>query len=446
MRLVLDQGGQSSRALVFDEVGNVVASASVPVATRAEDAGIVEQDPEEIVASLEQCIAQVADRIPATEWHSAGLACQRSSVVAWDRATGAARTPVLSWMDTRAAGAFDDVPLDSARVRAITGLPPSPHYGATKLRWMHRHADTRGAFGFGPLASFLLYRLLDERPYRANHSIAQRTLLYDVHARDWSDELLCAFGVPRESLPEPVDDRSAHGTLRGVPLTVCAGDQNLVPFAGGAPVADTAYLNLGTGAFVLQPIARAADVPDGLLLAPLDDHGLAAEGTVNGAASAVAWLEGETRRPFPWASLTQVEAASAPLFVNGIGGVGSPFWRTDVRTRFEPDQGDPKARAYAVIESVAFLVRANLDRMAPARRVMATGGLVSQPFVRTLLADVLGVPVVTGPHEATARGLAALLGCAVTARAVVPDDGASVGGSAECLAGRYARWRSFLHS
>ena len=443
MYVTLDQGGQSSRAIVFDPAGNSVGTASVDVATRSDGAGIVEQDPEAIVASLEQCLARIADAVPPREWRSVGLACQRSSVVAWDRASGAARTPVLSWMDTRAGA----VPLDATRVRAITGLVPSPHYGATKLRWMRAHVDTSGAFGYGPLASFLLYRLLDQRPYRVSHSFAQRTLLYDVRARDWSDELLQAFGIPRATLPQPVDDRSDHGTLRGVPFTICAGDQNLVPFASGVPDAETAYLNLGTGAFLLRPVAHECDVPDALLLAPLDDQGLAAEGTVNGAGSAVAWFERETGQAFPWAELEAVDIASAPLFVNGVGGVGSPFWRTDVRTRFEPDHGDHAARAYAVVESIAFLARANFERMPPARRVVATGGLATQPFMRTLLAETLRAEIETGPHEATARGLATLLGCAPNARrGAVRDDGASAGGSAGCRADRYARWCSLLGS
>ncbi len=445
--LVLDQGGQSSRALVFDESGEVVATASVPVATRKRAGGIVEQDPEEIVSSLERCIAQVATVIPPTQWRSAGLACQRSSVVAWDRASGIARTPVLSWMDTRAASAFAEVQLDPVRVREITGLPLSPHYGATKLRWMRAHVETHGAFGYGPLASFVLFRLLDERPYRVSHSLAQRTLLYDVQARDWSDELLRAFRIPHETLPTPVDDRSAHGTLHGVPLVLCAGDQNLVPFATGLPDAETAYLNLGTGAFVLRPVTGATEVPDDLLLAPLDDHQFAAEGTVNGAASAIAWHERETGREFPWESLSSVQVPTAPLLVNGIGGVGSPFWRTDVHTRFEPDRGDAAARAYAVIESIAFLVRANFDRMPPAGRLVVTGGLAAQPVVNTLLARVLNLRTETGPREATSQGLASLLGCAPTAsRAIVRDGDASVGGSAECLADRYARWCSLLGS
>ncbi|MEX0900975.1 MAG: FGGY family carbohydrate kinase [Gammaproteobacteria bacterium] len=445
MRLVLDQGGQSSRAFVVDEAGNVAASASVSVATYSDGSGIVEQDPEEIVASVERCIAEVAKEVPPSEWHSAGLACQRSSVVAWDRASGDARTPVLSWMDTRAGRTFDQMRLDTQRLRAITGLVASPHYGATKLRWMREHLAKDRALGYGPLASFLLHRLLDERPYRVSHSIAQRTLLYDVHTRDWSDDLLQAFGVPREALPHPVDDRSVHGTLCGVPLALCAGDQNIVPFAAGSPTTDTAYLNLGTGAFLLRPVARAADVPDALLLAPLDDHAFAAEGTVNGAGSAISWFEQETDQAFPWTALARVDPACAPLFVNGIGGVGSPFWRTDVRARFEPDAGDAASRAYAVLESVVFLVRANFDRMTPARRVVATGGLAAQPFVRTLLTRVLGTPVETGPREATVQGLAALLGCAVTApRAAERGDDTSAGGSAECLAGRYARWCSLL--
>ena len=448
MRLALDQGGQSSRAVVFAPDGRIAASAQVAVGTRRAAGGIVEQDAEEIVASLASCIAEVAAVVPPKAWRAAGLACQRSSVVGWDRASGAARTPVLSWMDTRAAAAFDEVTLDPERVRALTGLPPSPHYGATKLRWLLAHAEPGGAFGCGPLASFLLHRLLDERPYRVAHTLAQRTLLYDVVARDWSDELLSAFGLARATLPTCVDDCSTHGTLHGVPLTVCAGDQNLVPYAAGDPAADTLYLNLGTGAFALRPVAATADVPDRLLLAPLDGppgrRGAAAEGTVNGAAAAIAWYEQRTGVPFPWDGLMRVDPAVAPLFVNSVGELGSPFWRTGVPPRFEPQPNDTAAGAYAVVESIAFLVRANFESLPRAARVVATGGLAQQAFMRALLARVLRVPITAGPLDATAHGVASLLGGVTGARAAAHADDASADGSDARLEDRYGRWCSLL--
>ena len=134
---------------------------------------------------------------------------------------------------------------------------------------------------------------------------------------------------------------------------------------------------------------------------------------------------------------------TAPLFVNAIGDLGSPFWRTDVRARFEPRSDDTAACAYAVVESIAFLVRANFERLAPAARVIATGGLAQRASMRALLARVLRVPVLAGPAEATAHGVASLLG-GVTPGAVARGGDASAGGSDACLADRYRRWCSLL--
>lgn len=422
--LALDQGGHASRALVFGAGGRIVARAEQAVNTRR-DGDRVEQDPEELVDSL-----LTAGRRAAAEAGSclaAGLATQRSSIVCWERDSLRPLTPVLSWQDRRAADRLQALEAHAERVARITGLRLSPHYGAGKLAWCLdrvpavRRALKRGNLAAGPLASFLLARLLDERPCLADPANGTRTLLYDRRRCDWSDGMLALFGIPRAVLPDAVANRYPFGHLmidgKRLPLTVCTGDQSAALFALGDPAPGTVMVNAGTGAFVQQAVPAAPE--PGRLLAGLAWHGEATtvhtlEGTVNGAGAALShaarWegiTEEEMFERLPGALAGNREP---PLFLNGVGGLGSPFWRPRFAARFEGG-GDREGRLAAVVESIAFLVHANLAEMAamgaPARRIVLTGGLARlDEFVRQLaaLADVpVERPAFT---EATARGLA----------------------------------------
>jgi glycerol kinase len=207
--LALDQGSHASRAVLFDATGAEVAEARQPVGTRREGDAVVEQDPEELLASLQTaaldaCESAAAQGRPVV---SAGLATQRSTVLCWERRSGRALTDALSWQDRRNASWLHRLRPHAARVRDITGLPLSPHYGASKLRWCLDHvpavrrAATDGQLAAGPLSSFLIARLAPGLPCVVDPANASRTLLYDPSALDWSDALLALFGIERRHLP-----------------------------------------------------------------------------------------------------------------------------------------------------------------------------------------------------------------------------------------------------
>jgi glycerol kinase len=204
-----------------------------------------------------------------------------------------------------------------------------------------------------------------------------------------------------------------------VPLVACTGDQAAVPFARGALDAGVAYLNIGTGAFVLRAISRPLLAPP-LLTSVLRADATAVEhvleGTVNGAMAALdAFAAGEGAVVEDLLSAVDDDAAIgeyAPFFLNGVGGLGAPFWVPDFASRFE-GTGTVRERFRAVIESIAFLARANLDEMGrhlrPPACLVATGGLSRNRLLRRLLARLTGAPVAFAAEpEATARGLAYL--------------------------------------
>lgn len=428
--LALDQGGSSSRAIAFDARGEAIANASVRVAENRIGDDRVEQDPEELVASLRTAAAACAQKIGGTRAiAAAGLATQRSSVVCWDRLTGAALSPVLSWQDRRAAAWLERFAPHADSIHRETGLFLSPHYGASKLRWCLDHLDPvrrareSGRLAMGPLASFLAFRLLDEHPFVADPANASRTLLWSIRTHDFDPALLALFGVPRETLPECVPTRGDIGHLgvggARVPFRVLTGDQSAAVFASGAPRAETAYFNVGTGAFVQRPCERPPEPLPRLLASLVFDDGKSAtyvvEGTINGAGSAVRAVAEELGLGEIEGELESILRASIdpPLFLNGISGLAAPYWIPNFESRFV-GEGAPREMIAAVLESVVFLARAILEEMETALpapiRIQASGGLAHIDGLCSRLASLAGAPVDRAAEsEATSRGLAWLL-------------------------------------
>jgi glycerol kinase len=428
--LAIDQGGHASRAIVFDECGRPVSRGLREVREHRIRPGWVEQDPEELVASIRAAVDDaVAGRGDGSLELTAGMATQRSSIVCWDRETGAPLSPVLSWQDRRAHDFLAEIGGHAETIHRKTGLRLTAHYGASKLRWCLRtlepvrEARAGGRLACGPLASFLAFRLLDERPRKVDPANAARTLLMNLHDLDWDPELLVLFEVPREVLPDCVPTRHDFGHLSvgeaAVPLVALNGDQSAALFADGMPDPATAYLNLGTGAFVQRVVGEDPGSPPGLLTGVVLQDGSEVtwviEGTVNGAGSALALVSGDL-------GISDVDenlsgwldrADDPPLFVNGVSGLGSPWWVPDLESRFVGD-GEPWEKMAAVAESIVFQLCVNLEHLqrdtSPIDRIRATGGLAWNDALCRRLADLTALPVDRPTeHEATARGTAFLV-------------------------------------
>jgi glycerol kinase len=467
--LALDQGGSASRALLFDAVGREVAAAHVPIGTSHEGTDRVEHDPEELVRSVAVAAQDVCDAEPAQARPiaAAGLATQRSTIVCWERGTGRAVSPAISWQDRRNAAWLEQTLRSRAAwVRGLTGLVLSPHYGASKLRWCLDHlpdvqaAARAGALAAGPLSSYLAFRLLEEQPVVVDPGNASRTSLFDPDTLDWSPELLDAFGIPGEILPRCVGTQHDFGTLkvggRSIPMRACTGDQSAAAFAFGRPVETAGLVNVGTGAFVQRATDARTALPRGLLRSVLSsrrDKGgdLAAayshEGTVNGAGSAIDWLRGRVALDVDRALQNlspDRPAGEPPLFVNGVGGLGAPYWQHDFPIEFVGD-GNELMQLTAVIESIAFLLAVNLEAMqqaAPLLRISISGGLSNCDYLCRSLAELSGLVVERyALREATARGVAFLAAGEPDDWQVLPVDRVFTPGGNDPLRARFARWR-----
>jgi len=462
--LALDQGSHASRAVLFDASGAEVAEARQPVATRRSGGDVVEQDPGELLASVRTAALDACESAMAQGRRvvAAGLATQRSTVVCWERRSGRPLTEALSWQDRRNAAWLASLESHAPRVRDITGLPLSPHYGASKLRWCLEHepavrrAAVDGQLAMGPLSSFLLARLLPGLPCVVDPANASRTLLYDPAALDWSDALLALFGIERGHLPACVTTRRDFGPLlagtQAIPLAICTGDQSAAAFAFGRPDPAIALVNVGTGAFVQRSASPDARAPAGLLRSVLyaDADGLlhTHEGTVNGAGSALEWLREHVAIDVDRALAAlspDPGTAEPPLFMNGVGGLGAPYWRSDFPVEFAGD-GDDMARLAAVLESIVFLLCVNLEalgRGAPLERIRLSGGLARSDFLCRRLADTSGLTVERYVlAEATARGVAYLAAGEPASWQAPPLDREFTPAPDALLAARYSRWRS----
>jgi glycerol kinase len=433
--LCLDQGGHASRAMVFDGAGTLVSQCFAPIGTRRTPEGHVEHDADQIIESFRDVLTDLDGQLPGgVAIASAGLATQRSSIVCWDRESGKPLSPVISWQDRRNAAFVETLADRAAWVHARTGLVLSPHYGASKLRWCLenlpavRDAASDGRLALGPLATYVVHQLLDERPIVTDPANASRTQLWDPATRDWAPDLLALFGVDGRYLPRPVASRHDFGTLpvgkRRVPLIVCTGDQSAVPFAFGPMDPDTAYVNVGTGAFIQcelpaddgsgQSSGQAWPLLTSVVWADETRVVRVLEGSVNGASSALDWLSEadgiDAQRMLGAMTLSAAPLDTPVIFLNGVSGLASPFWIPGFPTAFIGD-GDERQRFLAVLESILFLLRVNVDEMQrhrpPLQRIVVTGGLAASDLLCQRLADLVTLPVIRhGVLEATARGLA----------------------------------------
>jgi glycerol kinase len=321
-------------------------------------------------------------------------------------------------------------------------------------------AHAEGQLVMGPLAAYIVRQMLDTHPDCADPANASRTLLWDRTQFDWSDDLLNLFAIPRSCLPASVPSRHAWGALllagRRIPVTVVTGDQSAALFAFGEPSSAAIYANLGTGAFLQRRLAAKDNLPGRLLASVVyrdkKRNVSVLEATINGAGSAINAICDELGMDREYMRKHSSEwlntFSELPVFVNGISGLGSPWWLADVDSGFR-GEGSPPEKIAAVIESVAFLIAVNVEALvahagAP-EHIVVTGGLGAVDPLLQRIASLTQLPVVRARSaEATSRGLAYLLADQpkswpdpVIESRFTPHDDAG-------LLARFGRWRAAM--
>lgn len=456
--MALDQGTTSSRAILFDGEGRplAVAQQEFPQHTRAvegvaataqpADMSIVEHDPEDIWNSQVACGRAVLEKAGLTAAHVAavGITNQRETTILWERATGRPVAPAIVWQSRVSAPLCERFKAAGVepQVRSQTGLVLDPYFSATKIVHLLetipglRQRCVDGEILFGTVDSFLIWRLTGGRVHATDVTNASRTLLFDIHRMQWSDELCGVFGVPRQILPEVRSSSGDFGivepTLFGgsIPITGCAGDQLAAAFGQGCTAAGQAKNTYGTGAFLIFATGERPVPSDrGLLTTPCCAVGgpptYCLEGAVFVAGALVGWLRdglgiiADAREMEPLAR--SVTDTGGVMVVPALTGLGTPHWDPFARGLFVGlSRATTRAHvARAALEAIALSVADVVDCMQqdagmPLTALRVDGGASANDLLLQMQADVLGIaverPVV---RETTALGAALLAGLAI---------------------------------
>ena len=421
--LALDVGTLSVRTALYDLNGNLLTMASQPIKLNRLSETEVEQNPVKMRDRLLDVMNQVIAFASAENRTiiAAGLTTQRSSVVAWNRETGEPLSPILSWQDRRAAHYLKPLASKGSKIKQKSGLFLTPYYGASKLRWLLDHCpqllDDPNLI-FGPLAAFIVHSIVEGQPCIVDHVNASRTQLLDLEMRDWSAGLLKNFNIEAKLLPRCQPTQSNYGFLAGthIPLTAVNGDQNSAIHGSGKVDDDTFIVNIGTGAFVLLATGNRP-IHHPRLLASIansnkDGATYLLEGTVNSAGAALNWASEQWDVPNISGRLAQwlADVDTPPIFINTIGGLGSPHWIDGPAARFIGD-GTVAEKAVAIVESILFLIQINFEAMRNTgqlvKRIRISGGLSALDGLCQRLADLSRRAVVRSAEtQSTARGIA----------------------------------------
>ncbi|MEL6791552.1 MAG: glycerol kinase GlpK [Pseudomonadota bacterium] len=440
--LAIDQGTTSSRAMVFDSAGSILAVAQAEFPQIYPDAGWVEHDPEAIwkttITAAKQAVAEAGAK--GDDVSCVGITNQRETTLVWDRKTGEPIHNAIVWQDRRTAQicadlrAAEHVPL----VRERTGLLLDPYFSATKIAWILDHVPgararaEAGELAFGTVDSFLIWRLTEGKVHATDATNASRTSLFNIHTNDWDEALLAIFRVPRACLPQVKDCAADFGMTatalfgRPLPITGVAGDQQAAAI-GQAGFAEGAIKSTyGTGCFVLVNTGQKPVTSGNNLLTTISyrlngETTYALEGSIFSAGASVQWLRDELgiiKDARETEALAQsLDGNQGVYVVPAFAGLGAPHWRADARGLIcGLSRGSGRAAiARATLESVAYQTADLLSAMQ-ADGVVNTnlrvdGGMVANDWMLQFLADILQTPVERPTiMETTALGAAFLAG------------------------------------
>jgi glycerol kinase len=444
--LALDQGTTSSRAILFDDVGQSVASAQREITQYFPQPGWVEHDADEIWQSQLACAREVLSQsgVVIDDVLAIGITNQRETTLLWERASGRPLSRAIVWQDRRTADRCAELSVagHEALFRARTGLVLDPYFSGTKLAWLldtlpdARDRASRGELAFGTVDSWLVWNLTGGRRHIADATNASRSLLFDIHRGEWDDDLLGILDIPRAALPKVV---SSCGELaqtdpalfgKAIPIAGIAGDQQAATFGQACFTPGMAKNTYGTGCFlVMNTGTKPTPSTHGLLTTIAwqlgADTEYALEGGIFMAGAITQWLRDGLGIISTATEIEQL-AGSVPdsggvVMVPAFVGLGAPWW--DARARgalLGMSRGTTGAHvARAGLDAIALqsadLVAAMVaDSGIPLAELRVDGGAASNDLLMQLQADLLGVPVVR-PRvtETTALGAAYLAGIGI---------------------------------
>ncbi len=439
--LALDQGTTSTRAMLFDDSGAVVAMAQQEFPQHFPADGWVEHDGEDIWESAVAVVRRAMEKagVEAGAVAAMGITNQRETTLVWDRTSGKPIHRAIVWQDRRTAEVCRKHRHDDAAemVRARTGLLIDPYFSATKIAWLldnvagARERAERGELAFGTVDSFLLWRLTGGRLHATDATNASRTMLFDIHRQAWDDDLLDLFGVPASLLPEVRDSADDYGAtlpeLFGGAIAIggVAGDQQAATVGQACFERGMAKSTYGTGCFMIANTGGTVARSHAGLLSTVayrlnGKPTYALEGSIFVAGAAVQWLR-DALRLIGSAAETEDLATKAGedsvYMVPAFTGLGAPHWDPHARgaliglTRDTGIAQIARAALDAVCHQTHDLIRAMAADGAPQEVLRVDGGMTANRWFLQRLADLTGLAVERPAlEESSALGAACLAG------------------------------------
>ncbi len=444
--LALDQGTTSSRAILFDHDGAVVAVAQREFQQIFPKPGWVEHDPDEIWASQIAVATEVLGRarIRPRDVAAVGITNQRETAIVWDRATGRPIHNAIVWQDRRTAEMCDRLKADGfeSLVRDRAGLVVDAYFSGTKVAWILDHVPgararaERGELAFGTVDSWLVWQLTSGRTHITDVTNASRTMLFNIHSLQWDDELLRMLNVPASVLPEVRDSSEVYGNvsttlgLESIPIAGIAGDQQAALFGQMCVSPGMSKNTYGTGCFLLQNTGTSPAVSKHQLVSTVawrigGRTEYALEGSIFIGGAVVQWvrdgLKLVTSAPEIEALADSVPDNGGVFLVPAFTGLGAPHWDPYARgTIVGLTRGTTGGHiARAALESIAYQVADILEAIhgdsgITLSELRVDGGAAANDMLMQFQADLLGVPVLRpAVTETTALGAAYLAGLAV---------------------------------
>ncbi len=445
--MALDQGTTSSRAILFDEMGNPEHIAQQEFKQIFPKSGWVEHNPKEIWSSILSVIAQILykNNIAAEQVEGIGITNQRETTVVWDKNTGEPIYNAIVWQSRQTAEICEQLKQEGHEelFRNKTGLLIDAYFSGTKVKWIldnvegAREKAENGDLLFGTIDTWLIWKLTDGAVHVTDYSNASRTLMYNIFELKWDEEILEILGVPATMLPEVRPSSEVYGTVVGkhffghsVPIAGIAGDQQAALFGQACFEKGMAKNTYGTGCFMLLNTGEEAVKSEHGLLTTIawgidGKVNYALEGSIFVAGSAIQWLRDGLRMLRKSGDsedyAKRVQDTDGVYVVPAFVGLGTPYWDSDVRGAvFGLTRGTSKEHFIrATLESLAYQTRDVFEAMASdsgieMKKLRVDGGAVMNDFLMQFQADILNVPVERPTvNETTALGAAYLAGLAV---------------------------------
>lgn len=467
----LDQGSSASKAVVLSTEGQLLFRTRKDLPPPLREGLRIEQDPKEILISvrevLDECLRAVKSKDISVL--GVGLSCQRSSCLVWNGSTGEPLSPVLSWRDTRGNDLVRQLTDRGPFIFKTSGLPLTPYYSASKIRWMHDNlaAGKQTDTVHGTLSSFLIQQLTGNNQYLIDHTNAARTQLMNIHTLSWDRDLLETFGLAGIRLPDIRPTAHVYGNISTkagtVPLRASLGDQQSAMLGLGVLAKDDGGINYGTGGFLMMNTGTDLVTADGLMASVYyssdREQYYLLEGSVNAVGDALEWARKGLGLFVDYGQLDDLcwKATTDVVAFVGLNGTGAPHWETEMSSSMHglKPESTHADMVRAVVEGIAFFMKDIAESMKAAgvepASLTLSGGLSSITYLAQIQADILGKDIrISSVQDASAVGAALLAGMQYGAWS--SDDVRIMAAHSEIIHGeansglerRYRRWKD-LH-